>query len=199
MGIFPTLTKRQKELLDFIKVYSELNGFAPSLLEIKNHFRLSAISTVHEHIENLKRKGFIDKEMNQARSIRPVNQNLQKSEVTEIPLLGELDSEMNMIEVKKTQTFLLHKHFLEKSAQYFAVSANGHLEELGIMHKDVLIFKQQSSAKPGDIILVEIARGHQIVQKAIFEDKSLIVAGLSKRDPSPRIVAKLTNIIRTYP
>src|SRR3990167_7314919 len=76
--MYPTLTKKQKEILDFIKIYSQMHGYAPSLEEIKEHFRLSAISTVHEHIQNLKSKGFIQKEINQARSIRPVESELRK-------------------------------------------------------------------------------------------------------------------------
>ncbi|PIR71435.1 MAG: hypothetical protein COX89_02200 [Candidatus Nealsonbacteria bacterium CG_4_10_14_0_2_um_filter_37_10] len=55
------LTKRQKQILDYIKKYIKENGYAPSLEEIRRHFRLSSISTIHQHIETLKEKGYLKK------------------------------------------------------------------------------------------------------------------------------------------
>ena len=53
------LTKRQKELLDYIEAYLKKRGYAPTLEEIKLHFRLSSLATVHKHLSNLERKGLI--------------------------------------------------------------------------------------------------------------------------------------------
>src|SRR3972149_9766367 len=94
--MYPTLTKKQKEILDFIKIYSQMHGFAPSLEEIKAHFNLSAISTVHEHIQNLKTKGFIQKEINQARSIRAVESELRTNELIEVPITSTLTRELKL-------------------------------------------------------------------------------------------------------
>ena len=58
------LTKRQKQILDYIKFIASKNGYAPSLEEIAKHFGLSSVATVHEHIENLKEKGYLKKEEN---------------------------------------------------------------------------------------------------------------------------------------
>jgi len=55
------LTKRQKQILDYIKKYIKENGYAPSLEEIRRYFRLSSISTIHQHIETLKEKGYLKK------------------------------------------------------------------------------------------------------------------------------------------
>ena len=60
----PTLTKRQKEILDFIKFYIKKNGYSPTFEEIKKKFRLKALSGVHQHIEALIRKGYIEKNDN---------------------------------------------------------------------------------------------------------------------------------------
>jgi DNA modification methylase len=64
------LTKRQKQILDYIKKYIEKNDYAPTLEEIRRHFRLSSISTVHQHLENLKTKGYLIRLENQPRSIQ---------------------------------------------------------------------------------------------------------------------------------
>ena len=63
------LTKRQKQILDFIQSYAHKRGYAPSLEDTKKHFRLSSVATVHQHIEALSRKGYLKKQANQPRGI----------------------------------------------------------------------------------------------------------------------------------
>ena len=63
------LSKRQKQILDFLQEYVAENGYAPSYEEIADHFGLSSLATVHEHLENLRRKGYIRKSYNESRSI----------------------------------------------------------------------------------------------------------------------------------
>ena len=63
------LTKRQKQVLEFIKIFIKRNDYAPSFEEIKKHFHLTSVSTVHYHIKILERLGFLKKEENQPRSI----------------------------------------------------------------------------------------------------------------------------------
>jgi len=64
------ITKRQKQILDYIKVYDQKKGYAPSLKEIKGHFNLSSESTVHQHLSALEEKGYLEKEKNQPRGVR---------------------------------------------------------------------------------------------------------------------------------
>ena len=66
------LTKRQREILDFIRSFQRDRGYAPSLEEIASHFGLSAASTVHEHLVNLTEKGYLRRGWNRARSIEPL-------------------------------------------------------------------------------------------------------------------------------
>jgi len=80
------LTKKEKMILEFIRVYSELHGFSPSLYDIAEHFELRAVSTVHEHIGNLKKKGYVIKEASQARSLQLIDATLAGQDVREITL-----------------------------------------------------------------------------------------------------------------
>ena len=79
------LTPKQKEILDFITAYTKEHGYAPSLEEIGTEFELKAVSTVHQHVEALKKKGFLLKGMNQPRGIQTLRET---PDTTEIPLLG---------------------------------------------------------------------------------------------------------------
>ena len=63
------LTKRQREILNYLTFYSEQNGYAPSFEEIAEHFNYSSLATVHEHLSNLERKGFIKRSYNESRAI----------------------------------------------------------------------------------------------------------------------------------
>ena len=81
-----TLTRRQKEILDFVQGYSEKNGYAPSLEETRKKFRLAAISTVHQHLKTLERKGFLKREKGQPRGMGVV----ERETMMKIPLLGTI-------------------------------------------------------------------------------------------------------------
>ena len=81
------LTKRQKEILDHIQSFISDHGYAPSFEEIAEHFGYSSLATVHEHLSNLERKGYIRKAYNESRSIELISAQSGPSAV-ELPLLG---------------------------------------------------------------------------------------------------------------
>ena len=92
------ITKKQKEVLDFLNVYSKSKGYAPSLDEIREHFKLASVSTAHYYIEKLKEAGYLDKTSNQPRSISIQPQETIKSalmkrvESFSIPILGSANA-----------------------------------------------------------------------------------------------------------
>src|SRR5688500_16325462 len=81
------LTKRQREILTYLESYAETHGYAPSFEEIASHFNYNSLATVHEHLSNLERKGYIRRTYNESRAIE-----ILPSEVfpraRELPLLG---------------------------------------------------------------------------------------------------------------
>lgn len=70
------LTKRQSEILEFIKAFLNMHGYAPSLQEIGRQFSLTSLATVHKHLENLRWKGYIKRAWNRSRSITLTEQSL---------------------------------------------------------------------------------------------------------------------------
>lgn len=81
------LTRRQREILDYISSYIDDRGYAPSFEEIAERFRFQSLATVHEHLTNLERKGFIRRTPNESRAIEIVPPRGQTG-ATELPLLG---------------------------------------------------------------------------------------------------------------
>ena len=84
----PHLTKRQKEIYDYIRSYIEREGYAPSLEEIGDEFGLSSVATVHKHVHNLTEKGLLKKAWNRSRSIEVVD--AQEGTSVDVPLLGRV-------------------------------------------------------------------------------------------------------------
>src|ERR1035437_8984450 len=92
------ITKNQKGVLDFLKTYSKDKGHAPSLDEIRRHFKLASVSTAHYYVARLQKEGYLEKESNQPRSIN-INSNdiikniiPKKIESFSIPVLGSANA-----------------------------------------------------------------------------------------------------------
>ena len=83
------LTKRQKEILDFLEGFLADNGYAPSFEEIAKHFGYTSLATVHEHLENLRQKGYIRKSYNASRSVELGPAGVHAAAV-ELPLMGNV-------------------------------------------------------------------------------------------------------------
>ncbi len=83
------LTRRQKQILDFLQEYIAEHGYAPSFEEIADHFTFRSLATVHEHLTNLERKGYIQRAHNESRSIEVVPLPGQTGAI-ELPLLGQV-------------------------------------------------------------------------------------------------------------
>src|SRR5207247_2922786 len=81
------LTKRQREILDYLNEFIDQHGYAPSLEEIGRRFGLSSLATVHKHLTNLQEKGFIKRAWNRSRSVEMVPTRTGVRAV-ELPLLG---------------------------------------------------------------------------------------------------------------
>ena len=80
------LTRRQREIYDYIREFVDEQGYSPSLEEIGEAFGLSSVATVHKHVQHLVEKGYLRKAWNRSRSVEPVEQEGAGS--VELPLLG---------------------------------------------------------------------------------------------------------------
>ena len=83
------LTRRQKEILDFLSRHIERKGYAPTIEEIGEHFGLSSLATVHKHLTNLQDKGLIKRAWNRSRALELVPTEV-KVRAVELPLLGRV-------------------------------------------------------------------------------------------------------------
>lgn len=145
------LTPKQKKIAEFISAYVARHGFSPSLEEIAEKFDLKAISTVHEHIENIKQKGYLWKNSSQPRSITP----MEKTEkYVEIPLLGMIAAGNPITPYENPEAIPVPDFMLQNGVNYYALEVKGDSMILdGVWDGDRILIKHQNTANMGDMIV----------------------------------------------
>src|SRR2546428_1400657 len=111
------LTKRQREILDYLNEFITQHGYAPSLEEIGRRFGLSSLATVHKHLTNLQEKGFIKRAWNRSRSVEMVPTRTGGRAV-ELPLLGYVAAGLPIEAVASNETIPLPDAFVGKPDTY---------------------------------------------------------------------------------
>jgi len=202
--MYKTLTKRQKEILDYIDNYAEVKGYAPSLEEIKSYFKLKAVSTVHEHIDNLKRKGYLKKEVNQARGIEVIDPTLSENSFAQIQNLGTITAGEPIEAIEDPEPMLISKELLSANGTYYALTVRGDsMINEGILDGDVVIVKQQKTAENGEAI-VAVLQDNLATLKKYYKEKNRVCLQPANDDLKPKyyrnieIRGKVVSLIRKF-
>jgi repressor LexA len=105
-----TLTKRQKEVLDFLVTFLNKHGYSPSFEEIARSLKLTSLATVHKHITTLERKGFVRRGYNQSRSIevmhlpKSVREQVHDRQSIELPMMGRIAAGRPLEAIEENET-----------------------------------------------------------------------------------------------
>ena len=111
------LTKRQREILDYLNEFITEHGYAPSLEEIGRRFGLSSLATVHKHLTNLQEKGFIKRAWNRSRSVEMVPTR-NGGRAIELPLLGYVAAGLPIEAVASNETIAVPEDLVGKRDTY---------------------------------------------------------------------------------
>jgi repressor LexA len=159
------LTRRQREILDFIQGFIAQHGYSPSLEEIGANFRLSSVATVHKHVQRLVEKRLLTKGRNRSRSIEPTDVPL--SPVPEVPLLGVVAAGAPIEAVQVAETTLVPGDMLPRSGRCFALRVRGDsMVGEGIWDGDTVIVESRPDAADGETI-VALVRGEEVTLKKL--------------------------------
>lgn len=160
------LTKRQRQILDFITDFTANHGFAPSLREIGEHLGLSSPATVHAHLENLKAKGFLRKGYNEARSIelKPVKMNW--AQALELPLAGLITAGEPIEAVETKETITVPVDLVTDKANSYVLKVKGEsMIEEGILDGDYVIVERNPSPQSGDVVVALLNNAYATLKK----------------------------------
>lgn len=162
------ITKKQKEVLSFIKSYQKKKGYSPALEEIRKHFKLSSVSTAHHYIKKLEEAGYLEKEDNHPRSI-----SLSNSGVFEINIVGTITAGQPIEAIENlNETITVPAKGLDMNSEYFALKVKGDsMIEEGIFDGDTVIIKKQSVAENGQTV-VAIIDDNEATLKKIYREKN---------------------------
>jgi repressor LexA len=162
------LTKRQKQLYDYLDDYIATHGFAPTLEEIGEHFHLNSLATVHKHLTNLEHKGLIMRKWNFSRAIELVPRQ-KKSGAVELPLLGLVAAGQPIEALENNETFTVPEEFIRRQNTFvLRVKGNSMIED-GIWDGDFIIVEERPSAENGETV-VALVDGAATV-KRFYRDK----------------------------
>lgn len=165
-------SKRQAEILDFIRTFRKKKGYAPSLAEIASHFDVS-VPTVHQHISYLRKKNLITTEKGKSRSIQAFND--LKSGVVEIPLMGLIVAGGPIEAIRDPRPIEVPKNMLSAGANYYALKIAGtSMIEDGIFDGDIIIIREQSTVDDGDKAVAYLPDKDAVTLKRIYREKERI-------------------------
>jgi repressor LexA len=167
------LTRRQREIYDYISEFVEENGYSPSLEEIGGHFELASVATVHKHIQHLVTKGFLRKAWNRSRSLEPVREDA--SELPAIPLLGTVaaGSPIEAIE-ERGETIRVPPQLMGRPQDTYALKVRGDsMIEDQICDGDLVIVESRSEARNGETV-VALVGGDEATLKRFYRTGSKV-------------------------
>ena len=164
------LTKRQKEILDFLEEFQGEHGYSPSFEEIAQHFGYTSLATVHEHLENLRQKGYIRKSYNASRSIELVPATMAAAAV-ELPLYGSVAAGVPIEAITDNETVAVPEDMLRRTGNHYVLRVRGDsMIEEQIRDGDYVVVNSRNTAENGDMV-VALVHGESATVKRFYRER----------------------------
>jgi len=174
------LTKRQAEILNFIKTHIQYSGFPPTISEIQGQFSFKSPNAVQEHIKALVRKGQIRRNPNQWRGLELMVYNKNRNEPAQystvsIPLIGRVTAGLPVLAEENFEgTIAVDRSLVGRATMLFALHVRGDsMIKAGIYDGDIAIAQQQSIADHGDIVIALL--DDEATVKRFYRKKKVII------------------------
>jgi len=172
------ITKRQKDVLDYIKKYIADHGYPPAIREICKGVNLSSPATVFVHMKNLEQLGYIKTTSNKFRTIEILceNEYLENNEdIVKVPLLGKITAGSPITAIEQPNEFFdIPASLIPATATVFTLHVSGEsMINAGIYDGDYVIVQKQNTAKNGDIV-VAMTMENEATIKTFYKEKDHI-------------------------
>lgn len=159
------LTKRQREILTFLTSYTEANGYAPSFEEIASQFNYNSLATVHEHLSNLERKGYIKRNYNESRAIEILPSEAFPRAI-ELPLLGQVAAGVPIESVAVDEHVSVPEDFVRRNGQHYVLRVRGNsMIDEQIRDGDFVVVNERQSADNGEMVIAMLGGSSATVKK----------------------------------
>ena len=198
------LTKRQREILDYLNEFIEQHGYAPSLEEIGRRFGLSSLATVHKHLTNLQDKGFIRRAWNRSRSVELVPTRMG-GRALDLPLLGYVAAGVPIEAVVSNETVTVPEDLVGTRDTYaLRVRGNSMIDEQ-IRDGDLVVVEDRQTAHNGEMVIA-LLEGAEVTLKKFYRENGHIrlqpandaVAPIIMRADEVQVQGVVVGVMRRY-
>ncbi len=200
------LTRRQRQILDYLNSYSSENGYAPSFEEIAAHFNYNSLATVHEHLTNIERKGYIKRTYNESRAIEILPSDVI-SRAVEIPLMGAVAAGVPIEVATDAETVSVPEDFVRRSGNHYALRVRGQsMIDDQIRDGDVVVVHDRNAADNGDMVIAMLEGSSATVKRYYRERDGRIrlqpsndqMAPIYVREDQMQVRGIVVGVLRRY-
>lgn len=205
------LTKRQKEVLDYLISFLNKRGYSPSFDEIARALKVTSLATVHKHLSTLERKGFVRRGYNQSRSIeivqlpKPVREQVIERHVPALPLVGRIAAGRPLEALEDRETISLAD--FTRGPNTFVLQVKGEsMRDDGILDGDYIVVEQTQVANQGEIVVALVGGDEATVKRFHREQGGRIRLQPANAQMAPIIVpaqdvkiqGRVVGVLRKY-
>jgi repressor LexA len=172
------ITRRQRQVYDFISRFVAENGYSPSFEEIGKGLELSSLATVHKHITNLEKKGLLTRDYNRSRSIDllppkgRLKQAMSVNTAVVLPLLGRIAAGQPIEAVENPETISLADFV--KSKEVFVLEVRGEsMQDEHIVDGDYVLVERTRTAHNGDIVVALVDQNDATLKRFYREGENI--------------------------
>jgi len=187
------ITRRQRELYDFISEFVQKNGYSPSFDEIREGMGLNSLATVHKHVTNLEKKGLLTRDYNRSRSIDllppkgRLKQAMSVNTTMVLPLMGRIAAGQPIEAMENPETISLADFV--RSKEVFVLEVRGDsMQDEHILSGDYVLVEKSKTAHNGDIV-VALVEGTDATLKRFYREGDNIRLQPSNASMKPIIVS----------
>jgi repressor LexA len=196
------LTKRQREVFEFIRRYSARHGYPPTVRDIGHAVGLASSSTVHAHLANLEKLGLLKRDPTKPRAIELLVDRAKKAvRPSGLPLVGHVAAGEPLLAEENIEEYIdVRKLAGEDSADYILRVTGDSMKDAGIVDGDYAIVRRQETADDGDIVVALI--GEEATVKRFFKERDHVrlqpenKAFQPIRSPDARVVGLVVGVCR---
>jgi len=198
------ITRRQKEVIDFLSSFTQKNGFSPSYEEIAHGLGLTSLATVHKPVTNLQTKGLLQRAHNRSRSIDVLPPRSSKKGFDRLPLMGSIAAGKPIEAIETAESISLAD--IIGNREVFALEVRGDsMRDEHIVSGDFVLVERTRTAREGEII-VALVDGYDATLKRFYREGNMIRLQPSNKEMAPifapaanvSIQGKVLGILRKY-
>jgi repressor LexA len=198
------ITRRQKEVLDFLSGFTQKHGYSPSYEEIAHGLGLTSLATVHKHVTNLQNKGMLQRAHNRSRSIDVLPPRSAKRAFERLPLAGRIAAGQPVEAIETAETISLGD--IIGNREVFALEVRGDsMRDEHIVSGDYVLVERTKTAREGEIV-VALVDGSEATLKRFHHEGTMIRLQPSNSEMAPifapaasvAIQGKVLGILRKY-